>query len=558
MRKKRLTFVFLALFVSLSLMLGACSSREEPKPADSGTTPAPAPTPAPEPAPEPAKEKVVIYGRGADSVGLDPIQQTDGESFKVADEIFEQLLAFKPGTTEVEPGLATEWSPSADGLEWTFKLRQGVKFHDGTDFNADAVKYNFDRWRLTTHPEHKGGEFGYYPYQFGGFDGDSVIQDVQVVGPYEIKFVLKQPQGPFLQNIAMTAFGIASPTAVKADPDAHNTKPVGTGPFKFVRWDKGDKVELAANPDYWGEKAKIDRLIFRSIPDNNARLIALQSGELDMMDGIDPNFLKVIEGTGEFNIVMRPANNVGYLAFNFDEAPFNNPKVRQAINHAIDKQAIADAFYGGLGQPAYSPLPPAMWGKAQTSDVTMYDYNPDKAKALLADAGFKDGFKTQLWAMPIPRPYMPKPTDIAVAIQTNLRAVGIDAQIVTYDWGTYLDKTGVGEHTMALLGWTGDNGDPDNFLYVLLDKDNAKGPDAGNIAFYKSDPLHDVLIQAQKLTDQAQRSSLYVEAQKIITADAPWVPLVHSQVPVAVRKTITGFTPSPMTQEISDQLDITG
>jgi len=503
----------------------------------------------PQPQTPAAQEKVLVWGRGGDSVSLDPIQVTDGESLKVTHQIYEGLLDYAPGNTEVVPVLATEWEASADGLEWTFRLRQGVKFHDGTPFNAEAVKINFDRWRDTSDPLHVGGDFPYYGYMFGGYDADSVIQDVQVVDEYTVKFVLKQVQASFLQDIAMVPFAIASPKALQENAEGLNTNPVGTGPFKFVSWTKGDRIVLEANPDYWGGKPDIDRLIYRSIPDNNARLVALQAGELDVMDGVEPAFLPTIQATGQFDIIERPPMNVGYLAFNTQVAPFDNVLIRRAISHAINKDELNTAFYGGMGIPAVSPLPPSVWG--HNPDVPKYEYNPDRAKELLAQAGYgpDNPLRTQLWAMPVPRPYMPQPEQIGVAIQNYLREVGIEAEIVTYEWGTYLEKTGMGEHTMALLGWTGDNGDPDNFLYVLLDKDNAVTPDAGNIAFYVNDQVHDLLIGARTTTDQAERTRLYEQVQALIMEDAPWVPLMHTRVPIAVRKGISGYVPNPTGSE---------
>ncbi len=517
-----------ALFLMASLLLTACGGIGSSGAGGGGT---------------------LVYGRGGDSVGLDPINVTDGESFKVTHQIYETLLEYKAGGTEVVPALATEWKASADGKEWTLTLRENVKFHDGTEFDAEAVKINFDRWRNTADPLHKGGEFAYYGYMFGGFDADSVIQDVQVVDKHTVKFVLKQIQASFLQDMAMVPFAIASPKALKENPESLNTNPVGTGPFKFNSWTKGDKIVLDANPDYWGGAPKIGQLVFRSIPDNNARLVALQADELDIMDGVEPAFVDTIKKTGKFNMAERPAMNVGYLAFNMEKEPFTDARIRKAINYAIDRDELNKAFYGGLGTPAISPLPPAVWG--HNTKVPKYNFDPKKAKELLAEAGYspEKPLKTQLWAMPVPRGYMPQPEKIAVAIQGYLRDVGIEAEIVTYEWGTYLEKTGMGEHTMALLGWTGDNGDPDNFLYVLLDKDNAKGPDAGNIAFYKSDAVHDLLIKARTSTDTKERTKLYEEAQVKIMEDAPWAPLMHAKEPIAVRKGISGYTPSPMGSE---------
>ena len=240
------------------------------------------------------------------------------------------------------------------------------------------------------------------------------------------------------------------------------------------------------------------------------RLIALSQGSIDGMDNLVPDFLPTIESDDNLKLLSQPGMNVGYLAMNMDKEPFQKIAVRRAINHAVNKQALVDNLYQGLAIPAVNPIPPTLWGYRK--ETPGYDYDPQKAKALLAEAGFPNGFKTTLWAMPVPRPYMPQPMKIAQAIQADLQAVGIEAEIVTFEWGTYLDKVQRGQHDMALLGWTGDNGDPDNFLYVLLDKSATQKP-ANNIAFYRSEPLHEVLIAAQQASEQEKRTELYHRAQ---------------------------------------------
>ncbi|MBO8171451.1 MAG: ABC transporter substrate-binding protein [Bacillaceae bacterium] len=538
--------VVLSVFLAMSMALVGCGSTEESStPAESGQQEGNSETETGSTGENEGQGGTMVFGRGADSKSLDPSQVTDGESLAVTKNIFDTLLDYKGQTTQVEPALATEWENSEDGLTWTFKLREGVKFHDGTDFNADAVVFNFERWMDPEHPYHQGN-FPYYGYMFGGYKGDEghIIEEVKKVDDYTVEFKLKRPLGPFLNNLAMSPFGIASPEAVKKYGDKFGENPVGTGPFVFKDWKKNDTITLEKNADYWMEGApKLDRLIFKVIPDNSARLTALQSGEIDLMIGLNPDDVEAVESDSNLKLFKRPSMNVGYLAMNTEKEPFDNVQVRRAINMAINKQALIDAFYGGLGVPAKNPMPPSLWG--YNDSIEDYEYNPEKAKELLAEAGYPNGFKTELWAMPNPRPYMPQPQKIAAAVQADLEKIGIDAEIITHEWTPYLEKTGKGEHTMAFLGWTGDNGDPDNFLYVLLDKDNAKGPDAGNIAFYKSDELHELLIQAQQLSDQAERAELYMQAQEIIHEDAPWVPLVHSTPPLAGKATIQDFAPHP-------------
>ena len=498
----------------------------------------------------PAKEKVLVWARSGDSVGLDPANETDGESFYVTEQILEPLVKYKDENTEVVPGLAERWETSKDGKEWTFFLKKGVKFHDGTPFNAEAVKFNFDRWMDKNNPYHIG-EFEYWQAMFGGFPG--AVKSVDVVDEFTVKITLEKPMAPFIYNVAMSPFAIASPTAIKKYGEDFFKNPVGTGPFKFVEWVKDDHATVVKNDEYWGDKAKVDKIIFRVIPDNSARLMELQAGTVDIMTGLNPDDVEGVKNNADLQLFLRPSMNVGYLAMQTEKENLKETKVRQAISHAINKQALIDAFYAGLAKPAKNPMPPSLWG--YNDKVTDYEYDPAKAKALLAEAGLPKGFKTTLWAMPVARDYMPQPKEIAQAIQKDLAAVGITAEIVTFDWGTYLEKGQKGEHDLYLLGWTGDNGDPDNFLFALLDKTNAVKGSAQNVAFYKSDKVHDLLAQAQTELDQSKRAALYEEAQEIIHQDAPWVTLVHSTPPIAARNNIKGYIPHPTGTETLNNID---
>jgi len=477
----------------------------------------------------------LVYGRGNDSVSLDPINTTDGESFKVTQQIYDTLLMYKPGTTEPVSCLAKDWEVTEDGKKWTFYLRENINFHDGTSFNAEAVKFNFDRWRFEDNQYHVGGTFASYPYVFGGFPG--IIKEVNVVSDYVVEFVLKNPQAPFLANMAMVSFAIASPEALKKWGEDYFKHPVGTGAFEFVEWRQGDRIILKANEEYWAGRPYLDRIIFRSIPDNGARYMELQSGTIDMMDGINPEDVKSIKENENFKVVLRPSLNVGYLAMNFEREPFDNRLVRQAVSHAINKEALIGAFYAGLAEPAKNPIPPAMWG--YNDEIEDYKYNIDKAKDLLEEAGYPNGFEFDLWYMPVPRPYMPQPKLIAQAIQNYLSVINIEANLISYDWGTYLEKVNnKDEADTYLLGWYGDNGDPDNFLYVLLDQTNSNNN-------YKNEELHEILVEAQRTMNHGKRVELYKEAQVIIHSDIPWVPLAHSTPPIALKNNVNNFIPDP-------------
>ncbi|WP_042479012.1 ABC transporter substrate-binding protein [Bacillus ndiopicus] len=483
---------------------------------------------------EDAKPQILVFGRGGDSVSLDPAIVTDGESYKVTQNLFETLLNFGEEDTTIHPGLATEWDISEDGLTYTFQLQEGVKFHDGTDFNAEAVVKNVNRWKGGTEED-----FYYFNSMFKA-EGQDIIADVKAEGDYTVVFTLSRQQAPFLKNLAMSPFGIASPTAFEAAGDKFGDNPVGTGPFKFVDWKRNDSITIEKFADYWQEGLpKLDKVIFRSIPDNSARLNDLVAGNIDLADGINPSDGKVIEADSKLQLIERPSMNIGYLGLTSTRKPFDNKLVRQAVNYAIDKQAIVDAFFEGRAQVAKNPMPPSISG--YNDDIEGYPYDPEKAKALLAEAGY-DGAPIELWAMPVPRPYMPDGAKVAEVIQKNLEDIGMPAKIVTYEWATYLDKAKDGEADAFMLGWTGDNGDADNFIYTLLDEDNIG---SNNYSYFKNAETHKLLIQAQSETDENVRIELYKKAQEIIHEEAPWVPLAHSTPLLAAKAEVKGFIPHP-------------
>nr|WP_232336788.1 ABC transporter substrate-binding protein [Planococcus lenghuensis] len=537
MSGKKLWSLVLMMLFALTTILAACSSGEEDvAEGDEGE------------AVEEEVQDTLIFGRGGDSVTLDPIGATDGESFKVTKNIFETLVNFGEQDTDVVPennGLAESWEISEDGLTYTFDLREGVLFHDGTEFDANAVVANFERWAAGD-----ADSAPYYSSMFGGYAGEPghIIESVTAVEDHVVEFKLTRPSAPFLKNLAMSPFGIASPTAFEELGEEFGNNPVGTGPFQFVEWQRNDTVTVERFEDYWQEGLpNLERIIFRAIPDNSARLNSLLSGEIDLADGINPADAATIADEPELQLWERPSMNIGYLGFTTTREPFDDPLVRQALSYAIDKQAIVDAFFEGYAETAKNPLPPVISG--YNDEIEDYTYNPEKAKELLAAAGYPDGFEMELWAMPVPRPYMPDGQKVAEAIQANLADVGVTAEIVSFEWATYLEKAKNGEADAFLLGWTGDNGDADNFLYVLLDQDNIG---SNNYTRYENQELHDILIEAQTETDEEARAELYRQAQEIIHEDAPMVPLAHSTPLIAGDADITGYTPHPTG---SDKLD---
>ncbi|MCC7429955.1 ABC transporter substrate-binding protein [bacterium] len=488
---------------------------------------------------KPKEGGILIYGRGGDSVGLDPAKETDGETMKICDNIYENLVDYDENTAQIIPCLATSWEISENGLDYVFTLRQNVKFHDGTDFNADAVLFNFNRAFDKNNPFYNIGGTNKYWDNMGM---SQIIKEISKIDSFTVKFVLHKPEAPFLANLGMNFTAISSPAAIQKFGEDYGKNPVGTGPFKFAEWVKDSRIVLEANLNHWEKRPYLDKVIFRTIPENNVRFLELKKGSIDIMDLPSPDDIPLMEKDENLKVLKAPGLNVGYLAINCEHKPFDNPKVRRAINHAINKQAIVDNFYGGLGVVAKNPLPPTLWG--YDDSVVDYDFNPEKAKTLLKEANVKN-LKISLYAMPVPRPYMPDGVRVAQAIQSDLQNVGIEAEIVQREWGTYLEETDHGKHDLALLGWSGDNGDPDNFVYILLDKTATQIP-AQNIAFYKSDELHEVLLKAKTSNNQKERGELYKQACKIIKKDAPWVPIAHSLVVQPMKKDVIGYKIHPL------------
>lgn len=512
------------------------------------------------------------WGTFGNPVSLDPMNATDGISFRVATQGCEALLEYDGSTTNPVPNLATSWEVSDDGLTWVFQLRDDVTFHDGTPFNAEAVVWNFERWRFTDHPAHFDETiFTYYEYMFAGFDDDSIISNVEATGEFEVTFTLAEPNGSLLNTMAMPMFAMASPTAVQEAGPSYGTPDVGytcTGPYKFVEWITDDRVVLERNEDYWGEiEGNVDRVVFQVIPDNAARFAALQAGEIDGTEQINVEDLDAIEEAEDLYLEMRPPLNILYLAFNFRVQELRDVRVRRAISMAIDREAIVEAFYPPGAVPAATQLPPSLWG--YNPDIPVVEYNPDRARELLAEAGYPDGFSEmtilgvddegqitdevvetrpfQLWYQPVTRPYNPDGQAIGEAMASFLADVGIEVELVTQDWGAYLDAGRAGElFGMYQLGWTGDNGDPDNFTGTFFIGTDDPLPRSG---WYENEELDSILREARRLTDQEERAPLYMEADQIMYDDVARLWIAHTGVPLGFRSCVSGYVPNPVGTE---------
>ena len=529
--KSKLSLVFL---LALTLLLGACSGDENGDNKKDSTN---------------AADNTLIYARGADSVGLDPINVTDGESIRVTHNIFETLFYYDDNL-ELQPKLAESYEVSEDGLTFTLKLRQDVTFQDGTAFNADAVVYNFQRWLDPEHPAHVGGDFTYYAFLFGGFKGDEghKVADVKTVDDFTVEFTLKEKIAPFVSYLAIPMLSIGSPTAIEANPEGFGKNPVGTGPFKFDKWEANNTIKISKNENYYGEsKAKLDSIIFKVVPDNSARMNQLLTGEIDLAEGINTSDAEQILAQDGLAVYDRPSFNMSYMAFNMEKEPLKDVRVRQAISQAIDKNLLVDSFYDGFAETAKNPMPTSLWG--YNNDIEDYSYDVEAAKQLLADAGYADGFELNLYAMSNPRPYMAQPLKIAEVIQSNLEQIGIKVNVVSYEWATYLDEGSQGKHDLMLMGWTGVMADPDNFLYPNLHSSNAKIP-ASNYAFYQNPEFDALIEQAREEYDQEKRVALYEQAQELFHKDIPWYMIAHTTPPVAAADYVKGLSLHPM--EIDD------
>ena len=474
---------------------------------------------------ESAKDRAkdtIIYAQGADPRGLDPALIDDGESAKIVVNIYEGLLKYNKDSTNVEPSLAESWDTSSDGLTYTFHLRKGVKFHDGTDFNAEAVKFNIDRQLEPNVTE----DMGYAGFVFGS------VKDVEVVDEYTVKINMKSASTPFLNNLAM-ALGapIVSPTALKKYNNNVNENPCGTGPYKFVSWTKSQNVVLVRNDDYWGTKAVTKNVIFKFISDNSARVVALNNGEADIIDGIDATVVQQIKDANN-NIYEAQGMNINYMAFNTTKAPFDKKEVRKALSQAVNVPELVKSLYQGYAEPATSVMPSFMPGYDKS--ISQASFDAEAAKSALQAAGVTT---LHMITYTNPRPYnSANGLALAEAIQGYFKNVGVTATIDSYDWTTYKQKIKAGDYDVCFYGWIGDNGDPDNFMNLLSDSDPTMNVARWDFADFKA------LINKGLTTPAGdERNKIYTDLEKMAAENSVWLPISHAKTLVGYSSNVKGF-----------------
>lgn len=480
---------------------------------------------------------VIVIGQIAEPKSMDPHVATSLNDFRILVNIYEGLVRFRDGTLEPEPGLAGRWDISKDGRRYTFHLRENVRFHDGTAFDAEAVKFNFERMLNEDHPFHGTGPF---PLSFF-FEN---VKAVEVIDQYTVALELAEPFAPLLSNLAYPIGFIVSPEAVRRHGVAYGRQPAGTGPFRFVDWEPRRRVMLERNQDYWGTPARPRVLVFSPITDPMTRVAELMAGSIDVATELSPDNVALLRGDPRFRVHEQTGPHLWFVILDTRAAPFRDRRARQAVNYAIDKRALVENVLRNTATVASGPVPRA-FGWAYNEEVAPYPHDPDRARSLLRQAGFADGTKVRLLA-PTSGSGMLAPVQMAAAIQGDLAAVGVDARIETYEWNTFLAKVNQGlggQAEMAEMAWM--TNDPDTLPYLALR--SAATPEHGgfNSGYYENAHVDALIEQARTATDRAERARLYRKLQSIVHDDAPWIFVANWRQNAVTTRRLNGFALQP-------------
>ena len=467
----------------------------------------------------------ITYSLTTDPRAVDPAYFDDGESAVVSCNMYEGLYQYGKTDAKVSPCLAKDLPEiSDDGLVYTIKLNEGIKFHDGTDFNAEAVKKSIERQL----EPNRNSDMPYASFVFGEEEAGNGVETVEAVDDYTVKITMRAASAPFVKNLAMAlASPIVAPSAIEAATDGQAiTNPVGTGPYKFVDWTKGASVTLVANEDYWGEAPKTKNLVFKIIAEGNTRLTSLINGECDIISSVDPASADQIVDNG-FELFSEDGMTINYMAFNTETGKCTDQEVRKAVAQAINVEEMVKSIYGEYATVANSVMP--TWMAPYAKDVKQTAYDPEAAKKTLADKGITS---LQCITYTTARPYNQKGgSDLANMIQGYLSAVGVELSITQYDWTTYKTKVQTDPYDICFYGWTGDNGDPDNFMNLLADTNWSM-----NVAHFQDDEYKALIAEGLKTPDGDARDAIYLQCEEMVAEKQPWVLISHS-------KNLLGYSP---------------
>ena len=478
-------------------------------------------------------DETIVVDHEAEVPNLDPAQSLGLHSLRVTRLVNETLVVPQPTTTEVMPWLATGWTVSPDGLQWTFTLRQNVRFQDGTPFDANAVKYTYDRVVDPNHPAHALGAWSFLRVYL------APIKSIEVVNPQTVRFHLKEPNSALLTYLSIPNAGVISPAAQQRWGKEFASHPVGTGPYTLKSWERGVRLILERNDEYWGAKGKAKTIVFRPVPEDQTRISDLLAGGADVILPVLPDAVSRIEHNPSTGIVRQRGLTFWYVALNLQKKPFDNVKVRRALNYAVNKEAIVRDVLKNTGVVATEPLLPSSWGYAPNAQV--YPYDPAKAKALLHEAGYPAGFSATFW-VPDSGSGMQLPKEMSTVIQANLAAIGVQAKIQVFEWGSYLGRLAKERPDMAALSWFLKSDDPDVALYPML---NTRGAPLPNVSHYSNPEVDRLLQEARATADRTKRATTYRKVVEIANSDAPWILIDHEVEIIGVRSNLVGLTVNP-------------